>query len=94
MKIPEDKETMRSFLEMMNFLDRFLPSLATLASPLQTHPSSYRICDTNEHHESFTATQKEVSNVNAHTYFDPKADTILWTDASKKGLGAAMMQQG
>ena len=36
----------------------------------------------------------EISNVKALPYFNTSAETILQTDASKKGLGACLIQNG
>ena len=36
----------------------------------------------------------EISNVRALPYFNVNAETILQTDASKKGLGACLIQNG
>ena len=36
----------------------------------------------------------EISNMRALPYFDVNAETTLQTDASKKGLGACLIQKG
>ena len=36
MKFPKDKETMQSFLGLINFLNQYSPRLAELCSPLRS----------------------------------------------------------
>ena len=46
------------------------------------------------HFENFNRLKLEISNIKALTYFDVNAETTLQTDASKKGLGACLIQKG
>ena len=43
MEFPPDKETMRSFLGMINYLNRYSALSAHLATPQHTHTSGYRL---------------------------------------------------
>lgn len=95
MSFPQDKETMRSFLGMVNFMNRFSPALAHIASSLRelTHQHvDYK--PIGKHMEAFQATKVELNKKVVLPFFDPKAHTILQTDASKKGLGAVLIQNG
>ena len=42
---------------------------------------------------AFAAVKKEVSTLGLLRYFDPKAQTVIQTDASLKGLGAELLHQ-
>ena len=56
MNFPEDKETMHSFLGLVNFLNRYSPQLADLSSPLRDliqKDTHYRITDI--HKQAFPA---------------------------------------
>ena len=95
MEFPPDKETMRSFLGMINYLNRYSALSAHLAAPLSslTHQATdYK--PENTHMENFQRLKMEISNVEALPYFNTSAETTLQTDASKKGLGACLMQNG
>ena len=46
------------------------------------------------HLENFKRLKVEISNMKALPYFDVNAETTLQTDASKKGLGACLIQKG
>ena len=93
MELPHDVETMRSFLGLVNYHNRFSPHLAELSEPLR------QICRQNmefELNESvrvfFSRTKEEISKNVTLPYFNPESATTLQTDASKKGLGAVILQ--
>ena len=95
MEFPPDKETMRSFLGMINYLNRYSALNAHLTAPLSalTHQAmDYK--PGNVHFENFNRLKMEVSNMRTLPYFDVKAETTLQMDASKKGLGACLIQKG
>ena len=43
-------------------------------------------------HVAFLKTKEEISKNVTLPYFNPRSDTTLQTDASKKGLGAVILQ--
>ena len=95
MEFPLDKETMRSFLGMINYLNRYSALSAHLTAPLSalTHQAvDYK--PGKVHYENFNRLKMEVSNIRALPYFDVNAETTLEMDASKKGLGACLIQKG
>ena len=95
MEFPPDKETMRSFLGMINYLNRYSALSTHLAAPLNalTHQTiDYK--PGKVHFENFNRLKVEISNMKALPYFDVNAETILQMDAFKKGLGACQIQKG
>ena len=87
MQFPPDKETMHSFLGLVNFLNRYTPKLAELCSPLRKvilKDSHYSPGD--PEHAAFDAIKEEFKKKIILPYFDRNKETILQTDASKKGL--------
>ena len=94
MQFPPDKETMHSFLGLVNFLNRYTPRLAELCSPLRKlilKDSHYSPGDTE--HAAFYAIKAEFKKKIILPYFDRNKETILQTDASKKGFGAVILQE-
>ena len=95
MEFPLNKETMRSFLGMINYLNRYSALKSHLTAPLSalTHQATdYKPAKT--HFENFNQLKMEISNMKALPYFDVNAETTLQTDASEKGLGACLIQKG
>ena len=93
MDLPRDVDTMRSFLGLVNYLNRFSLHLAEISAPLR------EICRQNMEFEltesvcvAFSKTKEEISKNVTLPYFNPKSETTLQTDASKKGLGAVILQ--
>ena len=94
-EFPLDEETMRSFLGMINYLNRYSALSAHLAAPLSalTHQATdYKPVKT--HFENFNRLKMEIPNMEALPYFEVNAETTLQMDASKKGLGACLIQKG
>ena len=95
MEFPRDKETMRSFLGMVNYLNWYSALSKHLCAPLSalTHQAAdYK--PSKVHFENFNRLKVEVSNMGALPYFDVNAETALQMNASKKGLGACIIQKG
>ena len=95
MEFPPDKETMRSFLGMINYLNRYSVFSAHLTAPLSalTHQATdYK--PGKVYFENFNQLKEEISNMKALPYFDVNAETTLQMDASKKGLRACLIQKG
>ena len=95
MEFPPDKETMRSFLGMINYLNRYSVLSAHLAAPLSS--LTHQVADykpEKTHMENFQRLKMEISKTEALPYFNTSAETTLQTDASKKGLGACLIQNG
>ena len=89
-----DKETMHSFLGLVNFLNQCTPRLAELCSPLRKlilKHSHYSPGD--PEHAAFDAIKAEFKKKIILPYFDRNKETILQTDASKKGFGAVILQE-
>ena len=89
MELPQDMETMRSFLGLVNYLNRFSPCLAELSEPLRQNMEfelTESVCI------AFSRTKEEISKNVTLQYFNPNSSTTLQTDLSKKGLGAVLLQ--
>ena len=80
MESPLEKETMRSFLGMINYLNRYSVLSAHLTAPFSTltHQSAdYKLG--NVHFENFNWLKLEISNMRGFPYFDVNAEkTHRW----------------
>ena len=95
MEFPLDKEIMRSFLGMINYLNRYSALSAHLAAPFSA--LAHQVTDykpAKVHFENFNRLKVEISNMKALPYFDVNAETTLQADASKKGLRTCLIQKG
>ena len=95
MGFPPDKETMRSFLGMINYLNRYSSLGAHLTAPLSvlTHEATdYK--PGKVHFQNFNQLKVEISNMRVLPYFDVNAEATLQMDASKKELRACLIQKG
>ena len=95
MKPPEDVKSLQSFLGLVNYLTRYSGRLATLSAPLRDMTKKDTAYSWGpEHDRTFTEVKKAVSSLGVLRYFDPHAETVIETDASLKGLGAVLLQDG
>ena len=95
MQMPEDKESKKSFLGIFNFLGKFYSKFFELSVPLR------KISDargpyqpTPQAVQCFQVIQMILGKDIKSPYFSTKKHTTLQTDASTKGLGAVMIQDG
>ena len=92
---PEDVAGVQRFVGMTKYLAKFLPHLSDISEPLRklTHKDTAWNW-TEEHDKALTAIKQCVSEAPVLRYFDPKLATEGQGDASCKGLGFALLQQG
>ena len=78
LELPQDVETMRSLLGLVNYLNRFSPCLAELSDPLrQICRQSEEFELNNSVHVVFSRTREEISKNITLPYFNPKSFTTL-----------------
>ena len=78
MELPQDVETMRSFLGLVNYLNRFSPHLAEVSEPLRQNVEfelTESVC------VAFSLTKEEISKNVTLPYFNPKCAITLQTNA-------------
>ncbi|XP_055615229.1 uncharacterized protein K02A2.6-like [Toxorhynchites rutilus septentrionalis] len=93
-RTPTNKEEVRSFLGLVNFVGHFIPRLSTRSEPLRQYLRGDVLDFGNEQKEAFDDLRNELSNgVRRLGYFDPKDVTELYIDASPVGLGAVLVQR-
>ena len=93
MELPHGVQTMRSFLRLINYLNWFSPCLAELSNPLREICRQKMEFKVNRACEfAFQCCKEEFSKNITLLYYNTKASLILQADASKKGLGAVLLQ--
>lgn len=95
MEAPTDVAGVQRFVGMVKYLAKFLPDLSEISEPLRrlTHKNVVWLW-THEHTKSFEAIKDRVITAPLLRYFDPQLDTEGQGDASEKGLGFALLQNG
>ena len=90
--IPTRQGNYEIFLGMVNYLNRYNAHLTAPLSALTHQAMDYK--PGKVYYENFNRLKVEVSNMRALPYFDVNAETSLQMDASKKVLGACLIQKG
>ena len=89
------KKEVQSFIGMINYLSKFSARLSKLCEQIRELSKERVLFNWGlEHQEAFNAIKNKIVKAPILTYYDPNKETILQTDASIKGLGACLMQQG
>ena len=92
---PDSKQQLQHFLGMVTYLSPFIPSLSTHTAPLQEllkKDSEFMWNPT--YQEAFNQIKKLVCKDTTLWYFDVQKPVTVQVDASKKGLGATLLQEG
>jgi len=92
---PTCKQEVLSLLGFVNYLSKFLPRLAEVAQPLRDLTTkNAKFTWAKQHNTAFQEVKKIVVNHPVLKYYDCNAEVTLQCDASEKGLGAALLQNG
>uniref|UniRef100_A0AAX7UDZ7 ribonuclease H n=1 Tax=Astatotilapia calliptera TaxID=8154 RepID=A0AAX7UDZ7_ASTCA len=90
---PEDKKGVLRILGMVNFIGKFIPSLA--AKTVHLRQLLHNSCEfrwNEELENEWQQLKKTLTTEPVLAYFDPKRKTKVSTDASKAGIGAVLLQ--
>lgn len=95
MKSPTNKKELQIFLGMVNYLRKFIPHLADVASPLQLLlKKDVEWLWTEVHEDVYINIKNKISAAPVLQNFDSKLPITIQCDASKDGLGCCLLQQG
>lgn len=91
---PECRDDLVRFLGMVTYLGRFLPDLAFKTHNMRSLVKKDIVFMwTSTHTNEFELLKQTVSNAPVLQLYNPKLDTKISCDASKKGLGAILQQK-
>jgi len=95
MKPPENLQDLQSVLGLVNYLNRFGPALVDLTAPLRALCKKDTLFTWESSQQAaFEAIKKEITSTPVLAYFDQSKASTIQSDASKKGLGAVLLQDG
>ena len=92
---PKNTQELQTFLGLATYMSPFIPNLSTLTAPLREMLKKENQFDWHPtHQEVFEKITASISEELTLAYFDPSKEITLQVDASLKGLGAALTQEG
>ena len=88
---PTNPQQLRSFLGLVQYYRKFVPSLATLLSPLYSLlQKDVKWCWTKECERAFKEAKETLSSATVLAHYDPRLPLRLAADASSYGVGAVI----
>ena len=95
MKRPENKKAVQRLLGVVNYLSRYLPKLSDAAEPLRRLTEKESIFHwQSQQEDSFCTVKKLVTSSPILKFYDVNEEVTVQADASEKGLGATLLQNG
>ena len=92
---PTEPQELQRFLGMTTYLSPFIPSLSTYTAPLrELLKRDTEFTWNTTYQEAFDALKDRVCTDTTLRYFDAEKPVTIQVDASQKGLGAALLQDG
>ena len=88
---PTNRTELRRVIGILNQLAKFIPGLATMNTPIREllkESSEWTWGPAQE--KAFADVKERLMSMNVMAHCNPKLRTIVYTDASQSGLGAAM----
>ena len=92
---PTNVAEVQRFMGMVQYLTKFIPNLSTVSAPIRklTHKDELFIW-TEQQDTAFTKIKELVAVSPVLSYFDPNEPLEAQGDASERGLGFVLLQQG
>lgn len=91
---PTSKSEVLTLLGFVNFLSKFLTKLSDVSSLRELTANQAQFTWARQHDEAFVAIQQLVIQHPVLKFYDVEEEVTIQTDASNKGLGAVLTQNG
>ena len=89
--VPKNVQELRSFLGLLNYYGKFIPSLATILHPLNSLlRTGVKWAWTKQCEEAFNTAKSHLTSAKVLTHYDPALPLALAADASAYGTGAVI----
>ena len=93
---PKTSKQLKSFMGSIHHLNKFIPNLAQLCTPLRpllSNSNKYQFKWDDNHEKAFQNILNAVRNITENCHFVSGRDTRVVCDASRDGIGCALEQE-